>query len=238
MSKKYQKDPDTSDEDSEQGDARTEEIKKEPVENTRAVAEHIVKVAKKGRPKESKTKDPQELYLTSEQIEKYILDKYKPKYESGQISQKDIKKMHPTRVKEPVSEDKKKILLDQLKRGRETIQRNKILRKEQHEKEQEELRKKSIIVPNPVFIRKQKKKELQPSKEPSKELQPTKELQPEKFKRKQEPILYPETEEESETTDTREIRKTKEKIKMIQATTKPTINYSQLSIIEKLRSKF
>jgi len=236
MIKKYQKDPDTSDEqDSEEGKAQTEEIKAEPVENTK-LNQHIVKVAKKGRPKESKTKDPEELYLTSEQIEKYILDKYKPKYESGNIPKTDIKKMHPTRVKEPISDEKKKILLEQLKRGRETIQRNKILRKEQHEKEQDELRKKSIIVPNPVFIRKQKKKE--PSKEPSKELQPSKEPSKELTKRKQEPILYPETEEDSETTDTREIRKTKEKIKMIQATTKPTINYSQLSILDKLRSKF
>lgn len=224
MSKKYQKDPDTSDEENEEVKTQTEEIKTEPAENTKLTESKSVKVVKKGRPKESKTKDPEELYLTSEQIEKLILDKYKPKYMKGKISQVDIKKMQPTRVKPPVSDEKKKILIEQLKRGRETIQKNAILRKEEMRKEQEELKKKSIIVPNPVYVRKQKKKQPPAPPAPA-----TKNL---------EPNLYPETEEESETTDTREIRKTKEKIKMIQATTKPTINYSQLSILEKLRSKF
>ena len=224
MSKKYQKDPDTSDEENEEVKTQPEEIKKAEAENTELTESKSVKVVKKGRPKESKTKDPEELYLTSEQIEKLILDKYKPKYMKGKISQVDIKKMQPTRVKPPVSDEKKKILIEQLKRGRETIQKNAILRKEEMRKEQEELKKKSIIVPNPVYVRKQKKKQPPAPPAPA-----TKNL---------EPNLYPETEEESETTDTREIRKTKEKIKMIQATTKPTINYSQLSILEKLRSKF
>lgn len=224
MSKKYQKDPDTSDEENEEVKTQPEEIKKAEAENTELTESKSVKVVKKGRPKESKTKDPEELYLTSEQIEKLILDKYKPKYMKGKISQVDIKKMQPTRVKPPVSDEKKKILIEQLKRGRQTIQKNAILRKEEMRKQQEEMRKKSIIVPNPVYVRKQKKKQPPAPPAPA-----TKNL---------EPNLYPETEEESETTDTREIRKTKEKIKMIQATTKPTINYSQLSILEKLRSKF
>ena len=228
MIKKYQKDPDTSDEENEEEEpTQAEEMDMEPAENTKLTEKKSVKVVKKGRPKESKTKDPEELYLTSEQIEKLILDKYKPKYMKGKISQVDIKKMQPTRVKPPVSDEKKKILIEQLKRGRQTIQKNAILRKEEMRKQQEEMRKKSIIVPNPVYVRKQKKKKgLAPPAPPA---PATKNL---------EPNLYPETEEESETTDTREIRKTKEKIKMIQATTKPTINYSQLSILEKLRSKF
>ena len=222
MIKKYQKDPDTSDEENEEEEpTQAEEMDMEPAENTKLTEKKSVKVVKKGRPKESKTKDPEELYLTSEQIEKYILDKYAPKYLAGKIPVSDVKKMQPTRVKPPVSDEKKQALIEQLKRGRETIQKNKILRKEQQIKEVEELKKKSIIVPNPVYVRKQKKK--QPPAPAPKNIEPN---------------LYPETEEESETTDTREIRKTKEKIKMIQATTKPTINYSQLSILEKLRSKF
>ena len=231
MSKKYQKDPDTSDEENEEEEpTQAEEMDMEPAENTELTKSKVVKVVKKGRPKESKTKDPEELYLTSEQIEKYILDKYKPKYMKGKISQVDIKKMQPTRVKPPVSDEKKKILIEQLKRGRQTIQKNAILRKEQQMKEVEEMRKKSIIVPNPVYVRKQKKKQGL--------AQAPKNSAPAPAPKNIEPNLYPETEEESETTDTREIRKTKEKIKMIQATTKPTINYSQLSILEKLRSKF
>jgi hypothetical protein len=226
MIKKYQKDPDTSDEENEEDKTQPEEMDMEPAENTKLTETKSVKVVKKGRPKESKTKDPEELYLTSEQIEKYILDKYSPKYLAGKIPVSDVKKMQPTRVKPPVSDEKKQALIEQLKRGRETIQKNKILRKEQQIKEVEELKKKSIIVPNPVYVRKQKKKK---GLAPAPPAPATKNL---------EPNLYPETEEESETTDTREIRKTKEKIKMIQATTKPTINYSQLSILEKLRSKF
>jgi hypothetical protein len=164
------------------------------------------------------------LIFTQEQINDLILQKYGPKYKE-KIPLKDIKKLVPPKPKYIMTDEDKVRLRQQLERGRETIKRNKELKKQQQAKEIEEMRKKSIIVPNPRYVKKQQKIESKSKSKPS----------------RQDNELYPDDTEESETTDTREIRRTKEKIKLIQATTnqvKPVVpvkQYHELSILEKLK---
>lgn len=175
-----------------------------------------------GRPIGSENKDAKELIFSQEQINNLILEKYGPKYKE-KIPMKDIKKLVPPKPKYVMTDDDKARLRLQLERGRETIKKNKELKKQEQLKEVEKIRAKSIIVPNPIYVKKQHKKTRT------------------KPKPRQETELYPDdTEETSETSDTREIRKTKEKIQLIKATQQPQVvkPYSQFTILEKLKSKF
>ena len=231
MSKKYQKntDPDSSEEESQMEPLDESSLNKN-LNQTPAPAPASVSKPR-GRPDGAKTKDPPELVFSQEQINNLILEKYGPKYKE-KIPLKDIKKLVPPKPKYIMTDEDKARLRQQLERGRETIKKNKELKKQQQLKEVEEMRKKSIIVPNPRYVKKQKKELGHHVQRPK--------VEPKKI----DPDLYPSNESESETTDTREIRKTKEKIKMIQATTnqaKPVVpvkQYHQLSILEKLKSKF
>jgi hypothetical protein len=241
MSKKYQKniDPDSSEEENEieplyehsshlakagQEQSLNKNLNQTPTPAPAPASVSKPKTKPRGRPEGAKTKDPAELVFSQEQINNLILEKYGPKYKE-KIPLKDIKKLVPPKPKYVMSDEDKARLRQQLERGRETIKRNKELKKQQQLKEIEEMRKKSIIVPNPRYVKKQQK--ISKSK-PS----------------RQDNELYPDDTEESETTDTREIRRTKEKIKLIQATTnqvKPVVpvkQYHELSILEKLKSKF
>ena len=223
MSKKYQKntDPDSSEEEN-----QIETLDESSLNKNLNQAPATIALPKKstGRPPGAQNKDPKELIFTQEQINKLIIEKYGPKYKE-KIPLKDIKKLVPPKPKYIMTDEDKARLRQQLERGRETIKKNKELKKQQQLKEVEEMRKKSIIVPNPRYVKKQKigtKTKPKPLR--------------------QEEELYPDDTEESETTDTREIRKTKEKIQLIKATTQaqPQVvkPYSQLSILEKLKSKF
>ena len=248
MSKKYQKntDPDSSEEENEIEPLQEQSLNKNlnqtsgsktqsgtfssgptPAPAPASVSKPPVRSTRRGRPEGAKTKDPAELIFTHEQINNLILEKYGPKYKE-KIPINDLKKLVPPKPKYIMTDEDKVRLRQQLERGRETIKRNKELKKQQQLKEVEEMRKKSIIVPNPRYVKKQQK--ISKSK-PS----------------RQDNELYPDDTEESETTDTREIRRTKEKIKLIQATTNqvkpatpvnPVKQYHQLSILEKLKSKF
>ena len=224
MSKKYQKntDPDSSEEESQTEPLDESSLNKNLNQTPTPVPATIVPSKKStGRPPGAQNKDPKELIFTQEQINKLIIEKYGPKYKE-KIPLKDIKKLVPPKPKYIMTDEDKVRLRQQLERGRETIKKNKELKKQQQLKEVEEMRKKSIIVPNPIYVKKQKKTKPKPLR--------------------QEEELYPDDTEESETTDTREIRKTKEKIQLIKATTQaqPQVvkPYSQLSILEKLKSKF
>ena len=252
MSKKYQKntDPDSSEEESQIETLDESSLNKNlnqtsgsktqsgtfssgPTPAPAPASVSKPKTKPRGRPEGAKTKDPAELVFTQEQINDLILQKYGPKYKE-KIPLKDIKKLVPPKPKYIMTDEDKERLRQQLERGRETIKRNKELKKQQQAKEIEEMRKKSIIVPNPRYVKKQKK-ELSQKVESSRK----------KTDKRTDTELYPSNDEsESETTDTREIRRTKEKIKMIQATTnqtKPVVpvkQYHELSILEKLKSKF
>ena len=235
MSKKYQKntDPDSSEEESQIETLDESSLNKNlnqtptPAPATIVPPRNDVPYTPKGykkstgRPPGAQNKDPKELIFTQEQINKLIIEKYGPKYKE-KIPLKDIKKLVPPKPKYIMTDEDKVRLRQQLERGRETIKKNKELKKQQQLKEVEEMRKKSIIVPNPRYVKKQKKTKPKPLR--------------------QDEELYPDDTEESETTDTREIRKTKEKIQLIKATTQaqPQVvkPYSQLSILEKLKSKF
>lgn len=247
MSKKYQKntDPDSSEEESQTEPLDEPSLNKNlnqtptPAPATTGPPRNDVPYTPKGykkstgRPPGAQNKDPKELIFTQEQINKLIIEKYGPKYKE-KIPLKDIKKLVPPKPKYIMTDEDKVRLRQQLERGRETIKKNKELKKQQQLKEVEEMRKKSIIVPNPRYVKKQQK--IGGSRTCSVRTEPkTKPL-------RQEEELYPDDTEESETTDTREIRKTKEKIQLIKATTQaqPQVvkPYSQLSILEKLKSKF
>jgi hypothetical protein len=258
MSKKYQKntDPDSSEEENEIEPLYEQSLNKNlnqtsgsktqsgtfssgPTPAPAPASVSKPKTKPRGRPEGAKTKDPAELVFTQEQINDLILQKYGPKYKE-KIPLKDIKKLVPPKPKYIMTDDDKERLRQQLERGRETIKRNKELKKQQQAKEIEEMRKKSIIVPNPRYVKKQKKELSQKVQPPG-----AKHQSGSRAGEKIDTKLYPSNDEsESETTDTREIRRTKEKIKLIQATTnqvKPVVpvkQYHELSILEKLKSKF
>ena len=123
-----------------------------------------------------------------------------------------------------ISDERREKLKEWAAQGREKAAANRQRLKEQKLIEEQE--KQKLLIKVEKAPRKKHKKKLQA-------VNPT--------AVNQEDTLYPDEDTEAETTDTRTIRKTQEKLKLIRSTTQappPKREYRELSILEKLNSKY
>lgn len=171
-------------------------------------------LGKKNAPKKEKI-----LYIEPDKVKEAILEN---KIQLTSKQQKSlVNQIAP--VKRNITEERKEQLREWGKLGREKAKQNRELKRLQQEQEQEEKNKSLIKVVKPL---KKKRVEKVISKTPPQDLE----------------INYPDETTDGETTDTRSIRKTKEKLQLIRSAPKtiepPKRLYKDLSILEKLNSKF
>lgn len=171
-----------------------------------------------------------------------------------ELTNKQVRKLINKAPKEKrvISEDERTRLLAQLQKGRETIAKNKLLHGNSAKQELEQ-RKKDLIAEKMITLAKPpkgraKNKKAEPVPEPAPEPAPEPVPEPVRPKtrrvvrRSVEPNNYPsDTETDGgDTTDTREIKRVRRKIKMVRdvPVAQPVAkNYQDLPLLEKLNLK-
>ena len=166
-----------------------------------------------------------------------------------ELTNKQVRKLIPKapREKRVVSEEERARLLAQLQKGRETIAKNKLLHGNTAKQELEQ-RKKELIAEKMITLvkppkGKPKNKKAEPAPEPAPV--PAPDTEPPKLRRvvrrTTTPNNYPsDTETDGDTTDTRQIKRVRRKIKLVRdvpAASSAVKSYSDMSLIEKLNLK-
>ena len=217
----YQKKDDNSDSETEYEEEATTHEEPPQTENVLEKTPTTPVKKKNGHPlgKKNAPKKEKILYIEPDKVKEAILEN---KIQLTSKQQKSlVNQIAP--VKRNITEERKEQLREWGKLGREKAKQNRELKRLQQEQEQEEKNKSLIKVVKPL---KKKRVEKVISKTPPQDLE----------------INYPDETTDGETTDTRSIRKTKEKLQLIRSAPKtiepPKRLYKDLSILEKLNSKF
>jgi len=172
-----------------------------------------------------------------------------------QLTNKQVRKLIATEPKQKrvLSDEQKARLAEQLKRGRETIAKNKLLhgdteRQARLKRQEALIAEKAISVEKPPKGRPRNMKPVPVEKapEPPKEEPPKEEKLPEpepapakKFGRRY-MVASSDTEDGGDSTDTANIKRVRRKIKMVKEAVEPAAplrSYANLSLVEKLLAK-
>lgn len=160
------------------------------------------------------------------------------------LTNRQVRKLitKPPREKRVLSDEHKARLAEQLKRGRETIAKNKLLHGDT-ERQERLKRKEALIAEKTIPLQKPPKGRPKNMKPPKEEKLPEPEPAPEpapvkKFGRRH---MIPSSDtEDGDTTDTAQIKRVRRKIKMVKEAVEPVApkpSYANLSLVEKLLAK-
>jgi hypothetical protein len=169
------------------------------------------------------------------------------------LTNRQVRKLitKPPREKRVLSDEHKARLAEQLKRGRETIAKNKLLhgdtaRQELLKRKEALIAEKTIPLQKPPKGRPKNMKPLVEKTDQKEEKLPEPEPEPEpapapvkKFGRRH---MMPSSDtEDGDSTDTTQIKRVRRKIKMVKEAVEPVVapkpNYANLSLVEKLLAK-
>lgn len=159
------------------------------------------------------------------------------------LTNRQVRKLiaKPPKEKRVLSDEHKAKLAEQLKRGRETIAKNKLLhgdtaRQELIKRKEALLAEKTIPLQKPARGRPKNMKPVE-EKQPEPEPEPVAEEKPaKKFGRKN--MVVASDTDDGDTTDTAQIKRVRKKIKMVRQVVAPPVRaYADLSLMEKLCSK-
>jgi hypothetical protein len=161
-----------------------------------------------------------------------------------QLTNKQVRKLIAPDAKEKrvVSDERKAQLLEQLKRGRETIAKNKLLhgdtaRQDLLKRKEALIAEKAISVEKPP---KGKPRNMKPVSAPAPEPEPEPAPAPAPIKKFGRRHMIPSSDtEDGDTTDTAQIKRVRRKIKMVRDVAEPVAqpSYANLSLAEKLLAK-
>ena len=168
-----------------------------------------------------------------------------------QLTNKQVRKLIAPDGKEKrvVSDERKAQLIEQLKRGRETIAKNKLLhgdtaRQELLKRKEALIAEKAISVEKPPKGKPRNMKPLVEKTDQKEEKKPEPEPEPapapvKKFGRRH---MMPSSDtEDGDSTDTTQIKRVRRKIKMVKEAVEPVVapkpSYANLSLVEKLLAK-
>lgn len=219
--KKYQKDPDSDEED------HTEQKEVLPIEEDHTEQVESLK-PRRGHPKGTKNKKPV-VYVAPEKIVEMVQNN-ELKLTKGQQ-----KALLPKRTR-TINEAERQRLIEMGRKGREAMMANKAKRDEEKlEKKLAEQKRQELINAKKIRIEKPERKKRPNFKQPLKKVEPNEEEE------------YESDSDDTEgySTDTRAIKKVSKKIKQINQVLQPTPqpqpvqrSYKELSLLDKLNLRF
>ena len=165
------------------------------------------------------------------------------------LTNRQVRKLitKPPREKRVLSDEHKARLAEQLKRGRETIAKNKLLhgdtaRQELLKRKEALIAEKTIPLQKPPKGRPKNMKPLVEKTDQKEERLPEPEPAPAPVKKFGRRHMMPSSDtEDGDSTDTTQIKRVRRKIKMVKEAVEPVVapkpNYANLSLVEKLLAK-